>query len=46
MREYRCVAMGLSLAIVFVCAGAITHVGGGQPPALYAGLTWNVGRFP
>jgi Putative MetA-pathway of phenol degradation len=25
--------------------GFIAHVAGGQPPALYAGLTWNVGRI-
>ena len=27
-------------------AGLILNVAGPQPPALYAGLTWNVGRFP
>ncbi len=26
-------------------AGFIANVAGGQPPALYAGLTWNVGRI-
>lgn len=26
-------------------AGFIAHVAGDQPPALYAGLTWNVGRL-
>jgi hypothetical protein len=26
-------------------AGAILDLAGGQPPALYTGLTWNVGRF-
>ena len=25
--------------------GCIAHVAGGQPPALYAGLTWNVGEL-
>ncbi|HEU4988471.1 MAG TPA: hypothetical protein VFT41_01660 [Gemmatimonadaceae bacterium] len=26
-------------------AGAIFNVAGGQPPAVYAGLTWNAGRY-
>ena len=27
-------------------AGVILNVAGSQPPAVYAGLTWNVGRLP
>jgi hypothetical protein len=26
-------------------AGFIAHVAGDQPPGLYAGLTWNIGRI-